>query len=726
MRSDAIIIVFVLLLTSALLFAFTTCGGGGNDRVAQPFRAGNSEQSTRAEALDYRTGESLDEALAELEELECPEGVDGELWRELKRALEEALEEHSSGRRGSLAPQGEEPGWLARPTHAGGKFVSAPPTGDNNRVRDLTLDDHYDGAYTLTWGYQNSGDYDQNGTVGISDITPIAIHYGEEVPEGDSDRNTIQAVVDGSENDKVDIADITPIAMYYGICCAAYSIRSALSYPETVEETVEIDTAPIALAEGDDRKVFSVELGLYPRTYIAVTPVDEDETPGELSNLVLVPNHPPVAALTAEPSEGDAPLHVVFNAGDSHDVDGPIARYEWDWEGDGVYDLDTGDVYTAEHTYDVADYYDPQVRVTDEHNGTGTASIEVWAGRWRITVVKDDISGGPPLLTCLEVVNEHPAISFHGEIEAPEPEGIVYVRANDAMGASWGTPVLVDDTGQIQNLCGDSSLVVANGHPAIAYNNEEEGEFWYARANDADGTSWGTPHAVCAGGSCEGNVLSMAIVNGHPAIAYMSHYMRYVRADDVNGDSWESPPIDTPAFRDSPSLLVVNGNPAICCSSSIGLQYARALDADGTSWGDPIIVDSDPRTGQWWSSMAIVNGNPAICYKEDENDDLKYVRATNANGSSWGTPLTVASEGDVGDYCSLAVIHGYPAISYHDQTNDSVKYVKATDADGSNWRTPVTVDVGCGGHSFPSLHVVNGHPAISYLRQTELRFAIYY
>ena len=68
-------------------------------------------------------------------------------------------------------------------------------------------------------------------------------------------------------------------------------------------------------------------------------------------------------------------------------------------------------------------------------------------------------------------------------------------------------------------------------------------------------------------------------------------------------------------------------------------------------------------------------------------DDLKYVRANDANGTSWGTPVTVASIGDVGQYTSLAVVNGNPAISYYDATNDHLKYVRANNADGtsSSW-----------------------------------------
>ena len=35
--------------------------------------------------------------------------------------------------------------------------------------------------------------------------------------------------------------------------------------------------------------------------------------------------------------------------------------------------------------------------------------------------------------------------------------------------------------------------------------------------------------------------------------------------------------------------------------------------------------------------MAVVNGNPAISYYDNTNSDLKYVRASDTSGTSWGT-----------------------------------------------------------------------------------------
>ena len=661
---------------------------------------------------------SLHETLAELEGMECPEGVDEKLWAELKGALEEALVTQMESRlsnRDSIGNNSglESPDSTIRGTTA--RFASGPPSRPEDRVNDLTLIDHYDGTYTLEWHYQNLGDYDQNGTVGISDITPIAMHYGEEVPEGDADRNSIQAVVDGSGNDKVDIADITPIAMYYGTCCEYYSLRRAFTHPEGIDETTEIDTAPVELAEGDGRKVFSVDLTQSPYSFLAVAPVDEEESPGELSNVVMTPNHAPVAELSAEPTQGDAPLHVSFDASGSSDVDGPIAKYEWDWEGDGVYDYDSGTDPTAERLYATADYYDPQVRVTDEHNSQAAASVAVQAGAWRITVVAN--AGSSDVFANLEVVNGHPAISFWCW-----GEGVYYVRANDAGGTSWGDPALVMDDDAYEHCSGDNELVVANGSPSIAYPSQRHDELWYARALDADGTSWETPMKVCDMASSQHNILSMTIVNGYPAIVRLGG--SYVRAGDPNGDTWGTPINPTSEeWGEDPALLVVNDHPAFCYRRWLGgLDYVRANDANGESWGIPVSVTPD--RGEWLQ-MAIVNGNPAIAYVNRDEKTLNYVRALDADGNSWGTPLTVDSEGDVGDYCSLAVIHGYPAICYLDYTFDSLKYLRANDTDGASWRIPVTVDhdtdLQC-----PSLNTVNGCPAISYIDGIQIKFAIYY
>ncbi len=163
------------------------------------------------------------------------------------------------------------------------------------------------------------------------------------------------------------------------------------------------------------------------------------------------------------------------------------------------------------------------------------------------------------------------------------------------------------------------------------------------------------------------------------------------------------------------SLAVVNGYPAIAYSDWLegDLRYVRAMDAGGSVWGTPIIVESDG--GGQWPSLVVVNGFPAIGYWGFDNMDLRYVRATDANGSSWGAPVTLDSTGMVGSHVSMAIVNGYPAMSYYDMSNGDLKYIRAADANGNTWGVPLTIDSAGGVGVYTTLAVVNGKPAIGYM-----------
>ena len=173
-----------------------------------------------------------------------------------------------------------------------------------------------------------------------------------------------------------------------------------------------------------------------------------------------------------------------------------------------------------------------------------------------------------------------------------------------------------------------------------------------------------------------------------------------VRTVDSTGDSGEFP-----------SLAVVNGNPAISYHDRFNgdLKYVRALDASGTNWGTPVTVDSTGSVGLF-TSLVVVDGNPAISYYDNANIDLKYVRALDASGTSWGTPVTLDSTG--GATPSLAVVNGNPAISYLVGDRAFLKYIRANDSTGSSWGNGLNVV--SNPDTSPSLRVVNGIPAIAY------------
>ncbi|MCH7472984.1 hypothetical protein IIA79_08550, partial [bacterium] len=78
-------------------------------------------------------------------------------------------------------------------------------------------------------------------------------------------------------------------------------------------------------------------------------------------NVNVVGNSLPAAVLAASPTTGNLPLTVDFDATGSSDLDGTIVRYDWDWDGDGVYELYDGGA-TPRRTYTTAGAYGARVR----------------------------------------------------------------------------------------------------------------------------------------------------------------------------------------------------------------------------------------------------------------------------------------------------------------------------------------------------------------------------
>ena len=93
--------------------------------------------------------------------------------------------------------------------------------------------------------------------------------------------------------------------------------------------------------------------------------------------------HPPQAVLVAAPSipggEDDLPLLISFDASGSTDPEGGALVFQWDWEGDGIYDLNSGADPTVQHQYTVSGQYNATVLVTDIQSLQDTATVLIEA-----------------------------------------------------------------------------------------------------------------------------------------------------------------------------------------------------------------------------------------------------------------------------------------------------------------------------------------------------------
>ena len=187
---------------------------------------------------------------------------------------------------------------------------------------------------------------------GGSSITGVAFYQGGSYPAtyngalffGDHSRNEIWAMLPGTNG----LPDPTRLQSFVGVDAAG----GAAGHP------VDLKTGP-----GGDLFYVDMDDGTVHRiTYTAA-------------------NQPPTAVITANPTNGPAPLTVSFDGTGSSDPEGKPLSYSWDLNGDGTFGDATGP--TASYTYTTAGVYHPSLRVTDDQGATDTTSVTVTRGQHR-------------------------------------------------------------------------------------------------------------------------------------------------------------------------------------------------------------------------------------------------------------------------------------------------------------------------------------------------------
>ena len=168
---------------------------------------------------------------------------------------------------------------------------------------------------------------------------------------------------------------------------------------------------------------------------------------------------------------------------------------------------------------------------------------------------------------------------------------------------------------------------------------------------------------------------------------------------DARGSLWPAVPIVVDAnaatLKSFLSLAAVNGRPAVAYTArtpSLSLQqlmFKMASDASGTSFATAAAVVVVPAVNVQYTSLAVVNGRPALAYYDPDATGLRYMRASDGTGASWpSTPVAVTSASvhrDAGRYANLLVVAGNPAIVYYSDASTSLVYVRASDVNGGAW-----------------------------------------
>lgn len=210
------------------------------------------------------------------------------------------------------------------------KAISGAPSGTRNKVTDLSITAQTSTTATLAWTEKNVGDYNNNGTVGITDLTPLAIMFGQDVTSAADP--VWAALVDGNGDGTLGIADLTPIGQNFGDRCDGYlvyldanssvlynssGIHAARPGPGTFDPKVPVAYEFSATFTAGSDPEFSVRPAL----------ASDLNHPGPDSNhvnlVVDVPGPPDAPSnLTAEAGQpvGEKTVHLTWNLSPSADV----------------------------------------------------------------------------------------------------------------------------------------------------------------------------------------------------------------------------------------------------------------------------------------------------------------------------------------------------------------------------------------------------------------------
>jgi len=236
-----------VLFASLVVLAVPCCGGNSSrDSVFQP--------SPSPVDLGSIT---LEQSLAELDALPIPEGADPQVFTSLKQAMREMLTGSGTER-----------------------WVSTPPTGLANQVTVLTNGSTAEEEMGIQWSYLNTGDYNLDSLVNVSDITPIGVHYNKSTASPDWEESAQFA--DGNRDGMITVADITPIGQNYLNRCAAWRISGSDSEDGPFAELEDIAWDNAELYGNAELPIYIVK----PATeyeYYRVTPLDGDGNPGQES-----------------------------------------------------------------------------------------------------------------------------------------------------------------------------------------------------------------------------------------------------------------------------------------------------------------------------------------------------------------------------------------------------------------------------------------------------------
>jgi YD repeat-containing protein len=337
---------------------------------------------------------------------------------------------------------------------------------------------------------------------------------------------------------------------------------------------------------------------------------DGEVQPHTPAGITIDGNDPPEASFTVSPNPVGKGNLVAFNAAGSTDSDGTIVKYEWDLDGNGTYETDTGSTASASKTYASATKLTIGLRVTDSGGATDLATRSL------------EVTNGPP-------GNAAPQASFTA---SPNPAPVGASVSFDASGStdSDGTIVKYE-----WDLDGNGSYETNTGTTASAshsYPSEGDPQIGL-RVTDDDGATGETTRALIVG---NGGTYHSRVI-GTPGLAH------YWRLGEKSGTTFADSVGSSPAAALNGVTL---GAPSLL-SLEDGDQAAGFDGTDDTATAPVNLSGTSQLTVEFWLNWS--------AYAND--DDLALEFTPNFNNSSGGF-LIDPNAGEEGGQFAIGIGQG--------------------------------------------------------------------
>jgi len=424
------------------------------------------------------------------------------------------------------------------------------------------------------------------------------------------------------------------------------------------------------------------------------------------------------------------PTTITFDASETFDYDDDITMYEWDLDGDSVFEEFGTDMVVVEKEFLENTSWDVTLRVTDAENLRSSIAHPLRVG-FNSPVTGWEIHAVAPLRPAdVAVIGGLPAVVAY---DADHQLYYTYCAALPSHYTDWTVePLRAGMAAYSPSLVGDTS-----GNPNIAY---YLGKSLYFTSRDTGG-EWNHMEVFSQGNDWAGQVNSIAIVGGKPAIAFSLdcatpytedglYYARATEAIVTDPGQWDV----TKAFSEfmliSPtSLCEVGGLPAVAMSCGISFTsrvwYACADTTEPTGVGSWTVHDielvNDDRTV---CSLVDLGGRPLVGSALDDHPygnpyalrlawaDVSQPQET----TDWN--FMASAETELPLSCDLAVISGVPWAAFQTRYSSDdpaeiylVEAITSEPAGDSDW---TTTELFSGNYAGLHLIEITGQPAIVF------------